>query len=174
MKYIEDKKRVIVLEKDIMMADAEWRQVMRHVLGRHYENIQKKGKGWTFPLHFLDTFRSMVEGKEDSTLASPSPSPVPSLSMQTFVPSPQVPPPVQEVIVKIKVRDAEMMTEESKTTANTAIMTEIIEKRDHATQTPAGFYTAVMHMNQVEVPNTYPYKYDVDETVRNFCNQWIK
>lgn len=63
VKHIEDKKRVIVLDKDIDIPEEQWRNVMRRVIGRHYQNLKNRGAGWTFPHHSLTLFKQLTDEK---------------------------------------------------------------------------------------------------------------
>lgn len=59
--YVVQKKRVVVMDCDITIQEEIWRKIMRHVLGRHFDNLRGKGPGWSFSHTHLDTFSSMVE-----------------------------------------------------------------------------------------------------------------
>lgn len=54
------RKRVIVRDEDISMGEEAWKTVMRHVLGRHYADLQGKGPAWSFAHHHWDTFAGLV------------------------------------------------------------------------------------------------------------------
>ena len=59
-----DKNRMLVMDAELesMNIDKEqWKAIMRIVLGRHYDNIQKQGSGWSFPLHTRDVFETHLK-----------------------------------------------------------------------------------------------------------------
>lgn len=43
---------------------------MRHVLGRHYTDLQGKGAAWTFAHHYWDTFINLLSKEEEKEIST--------------------------------------------------------------------------------------------------------
>lgn len=144
VRYVEDKKRVIVLDKDIEgLDDKEWKGIMRRVLGRHYQNLKKMGPGWTFPHHSLSSFEEMVAALADSS----------------------------NVVDVKQEEEPDMIMKTTTTTTSTSTMTDN-KVRDKCTQTIAIKVVATPSFYSESQP--YRYKYDVDESMREFCRKWLE
>jgi len=64
IKHTLQKKRVIVMDCDVDVDGDQWKSVMRHVLGRHYADLQGNGPGWSFSHNHLDTFLEKISKQE--------------------------------------------------------------------------------------------------------------
>lgn len=64
IKHTIQKKRVIVMDCDVDIDDNQWKSIMRHVLGRHYADLQGNGSGWSFSHNHLDTFLEKCSNQE--------------------------------------------------------------------------------------------------------------
>jgi len=60
IKHKVQKKRVIVMDCDVGLDEEKWKNIMRHVLGRHYADLQGSGPGWSFSINHLETFLEKV------------------------------------------------------------------------------------------------------------------
>lgn len=60
IKHQVQKKRVVVRDKDIPFEEEKWKIIMRHVLGRHYMDLQGDGPAWSFSHNHWDTFVNLV------------------------------------------------------------------------------------------------------------------
>jgi hypothetical protein len=70
IKHTLQKKRVIVMDCDVDLDGDHWKSIMRHVLGRHYTDLQGNGPGWSFSHNHLDTFLEKIENTEKNTCSS--------------------------------------------------------------------------------------------------------
>lgn len=88
IKHIVQKKRVVIRDEDIPFDEERWKTIMRHVLGRHYTDLQGDGPAWSFAHHHWDTFAKLIQ--DDTTPATVVPPTTNSVCTQTE-PSSSVP-----------------------------------------------------------------------------------
>ena len=129
--YVVQKKRVVVMDGDITIQEEVWRNIMRHVLGRHFDNLRGKGPGWSFSHTHLDTFSNMVEKLQEESLETSS----------------------------SKSQEEECSEVGTQTTSGLEE-----ECSEVGTQTSSGTEETTPHV----------YRFDVDDQVRSFVDNWCK
>ena len=71
MKYVEEKKRIIVMDNDLTGYNTdEWVVIMRQLLGRHYKDFKGQGGGWSFSSQHEETFTNMLNETFDLEIGS--------------------------------------------------------------------------------------------------------
>jgi len=150
-----DKNRMLVMDADLesMNIDKEqWKAIMRIVLGRHYDNIQKQGSGWSFPLHTRDVFETHLKNLTSPFIEKSPPSPSPSIEKKKTV----------EFSTQTIVESIVSPSVETKKTVDSSTQT-IVETIVSSSSSPCN----------VSVPTKSGYKYDIDPGLAQFRQQWL-
>ncbi len=64
--YEKDKKRIIVLDRDLKdISQEDIKNFMKKVLGRHYENLKNRGAGWSFPSFQENLFKEWISNQSE-------------------------------------------------------------------------------------------------------------
>ena len=144
---IIEKKRILVMDEDLVGVDMDkWKMIMRIVLGRHYDNIQKQGPGWSFPLHTQQVFETHLQN-----LYEPPPSPPPYIDSTPSI-----------------ITTTTIATDEKSTSTDTIHLSV-----DCATQTTMSSPLSRVVVSSSTLKSG-GYKYDIDPHLVRFRKQWLQ
>ena len=183
IQHVVQKKRVIVMDCDITIGEDVWKKIMRHVLGRHFVDLQGKGPGWSFSHTHLDTFSDMVDkhlssGEKETTSTFSD-----EKSTQTSMDDGEEPQSSDEHVqnscsstdeetTQTDVGEEDVSSDDDKSFQNNDTQTDenLLERKyvqNNETQTCPKilFETTTNHGKHV-------YKFDVDDNVRLFVDYW--